>query len=49
MKNQTILFVAVCVICLLFYRCSNSIQMAVATNDYSSNLIISAGYASQAE
>jgi hypothetical protein len=51
MKKQTTLFIALCVICCLFYRCSNnSTTNAPATNDSSVSASNNyGGYASQAE
>jgi len=50
MKNQTTFFIAVCVICFLFYRCTNSTTATVASNDSSSaNTNMYAGYSSQVD
>ncbi len=49
MKTQTILFVAVCVICCLFYRCTNTAETTTGANDSTSADTKYAGYASQAE
>src|SRR4051812_18641048 len=50
MKNQTTFFIAVCVICFLFYHCTNSTTATVASNDSSSaNTNMYAGYSSQAD
>ena len=50
MKNQTTLFIAVCTICFLFYRCSTASNSA-STNDSTTTaaMPIYGGYASQAD
>jgi hypothetical protein len=48
MKNQTLLFVAVCVICFLFYRCNTASNNTTAS-DSSSNSAMYGGYANQAD
>jgi hypothetical protein len=37
MKNQTSIFIAVCIICFLFYRCSNSAVNTPAGNHSTSS------------
>ncbi|MEO8712764.1 MAG: diheme cytochrome c-553 [Parafilimonas sp.] len=50
MKNQTSIFIAVCIICFLFYRCSNNATTSTATNDsLSTNGNMYNGYASQVD
>lgn len=49
MKNQTMFFVAVCIICCVFYRCTNSPNTTSAANDStSSNSNMYGGFSSQA-
>lgn len=49
MKKQSTLFVVVCVICFLFYRCNTSADNASAKTDSSSAANMYAGYASETE
>ncbi len=50
MKNQTIIFIAVCAICFLFYRCNTPAGNSTATNDSTSSANnMYGGYASQTE
>ena len=50
MKNQTTIFVAVCLICCVFYRCTTDATKAdIPTADSTSTKPMYGGYASQAE
>ena len=49
-KNQTTIFIAVCILCFLFYRCTTATEATDVPNDSaSSDANLYAGYASQAE
>ncbi len=47
MKNQTILFVAVCIICVLCYRCTNSDSGTPIADSSSHDKSMYAGYANE--
>ena len=50
MKNQTTLFIVVCIICFLFYRCNSASNNATSSDSSSSSTMsMNGGYASQAE
>lgn len=49
MKNQTAIFVAVCLICLLFYRCSTNTQGYTPVTDSASLNTMHGGYTSQVQ
>jgi len=50
MKNQAAIFMTVCIVCFLFYCCTNATDTAVVTSDSASaNNNMYAGYASQTE
>lgn len=51
MKNQTTLFIAVCTICFLFYRCNTAATTNTTAGDSSSNATMSmyGGYATQVD
>lgn len=49
MKNQTTIFVAVCLICFLCYRCTTDTPANTAATDSASSNTIYGGYASQAQ
>lgn len=48
MKNQTAIFIAVCLLCCLFYRCTNTSDASAASDSLSSSNMY-AGYANQTE
>jgi hypothetical protein len=51
MKNQTTLFIAVCIICCIFYRCTNTANNSATKNDSTtvSTNNSNGGFSSQAE
>lgn len=49
MKNQTLFFVLVCIICCLFYRCTNNADTTATNDSATSTINMYAGYTSQAE
>ncbi len=49
MKNQTTIFVAVCLICCIFYRCTTDTATNTTATDSSSAKTMYGGYASQVQ